>query len=237
MKKGAHTAGAGFCLLLGVGDIVVLNQFLVPGYVQQGAIHEPLAVQANTPKPAQQPAAPQPSEPAQRVAPTEASKPPVADAANPAEALAALAVEVAEPVKAEAPEPVEAVEPRKQEQAQLQPPEKAERVRPQAWTINFGHNSDRLNAQARAALARVAKAAGPGSRVRVEGHTDSVGVSIYNVDLSRRRARQVMSWLSRHGVKRTAIDLGWHGEEQPRMIDNERGARALNRRVEVSVVR
>lgn len=221
MRKGAHTAGAGFCLLLGVGDIVVLNQFLVPGYVQQGTIHELQPAQQDKQPPAQY-AALHRTEPPKAALAGSAMEKPVA-AIEPTKE-----VEPPEPVKAP---PVLA----KLEQAQLQPPKTAERAAPRTWTVKFGHNSDRLSARATAALKVAVKAVKPGDRVRVEGHSNSVGVSVYNVDLSRRRARHVMSWLRRHGVAKDAIDVQWHGEDRP--LHRQRNARNLNRRVEVSVIR
>jgi len=77
-------------------------------------------------------------------------------------------------------------------------------------------------------------------RVRIEGHTDSIGSTSYNMDLSLRRARAVQRWLVEHKVykARDFMVIG-HGEYRPvapnqwsNRIDNPEGRRR-NRRVEI----
>lgn len=70
----------------------------------------------------------------------------------------------------------------------------------------------------------------------VAGHTDSRGSDSYNQGLSERRAQSVANYLSQKGVVEARIESVGFGEKHP-MADNGTDAgRALNRRVELSLV-
>ena len=76
----------------------------------------------------------------------------------------------------------------------------------------------------------------PGSRLVVEGHTDSVGTDQHNQDLSVNRAQSVASWLKQHGVEASRISVvGW-GKTQPHYPNDTEEHRYRNRRVEISVL-
>ena len=71
------------------------------------------------------------------------------------------------------------------------------------------------------------------TRIRIEGHTDSVGSEAYNEDLSRRRAQAVADALTDRGITRDRIDVAARGEGFP-VVGNETAAgRQQNRRVEI----
>lgn len=73
-------------------------------------------------------------------------------------------------------------------------------------------------------------------RIRVEGHTDNVGAAGYNKDLSERRARAVVHYLSGKGVGRERLAPQGFGLERP-IADNRTAlGRAKNRRVEFTIV-
>lgn len=78
-------------------------------------------------------------------------------------------------------------------------------------------------------------------RVSIEGHTDDQNDDASNLDLSNRRAHNVMQWLVSHGVEATRLEAHGFGETRPlRPIDGLRGralrsARATNRRVEFRI--
>jgi outer membrane protein OmpA-like peptidoglycan-associated protein len=85
-----------------------------------------------------------------------------------------------------------------------------------------------------AELAAVIKTS-PGTRVRVEGHTDSIADEGYNLDLSERRAQAVRDDLVKRGVDADRLVTVGHGEARP-VADNETAAgRQRNRRVEVII--
>lgn len=52
-------------------------------------------------------------------------------------------------------------------------------------------------------------------RIRIEGHTDSVGGDLANLDLSRRRARAVGQALAAAGVDGSRLDLEGYGAHRP----------------------
>jgi len=76
----------------------------------------------------------------------------------------------------------------------------------------------------------------PGSKLVVEGHTDSVGTDQHNQDLSVNRAQSVASWLKQQGVAAPRISVvGW-GKTQPHYPNDTEEHRYRNRRVEISVL-
>lgn len=70
-----------------------------------------------------------------------------------------------------------------------------------------------------------------GRRFRIEGHTDVVGSAEYNLDLSRRRAQEVVEFLVGHGADRGLFEVTGFGFE--RLFDPAAPRAAANRRVEV----
>ena len=73
------------------------------------------------------------------------------------------------------------------------------------------------------------------SIVHVIGHTDSVGSDTYNQDLSERRARSVMNYLTDRGVPASRLQAEGRGEREPRDTNATEAGRQLNRRVEIIV--
>ncbi len=73
-------------------------------------------------------------------------------------------------------------------------------------------------------------------RIRIEGHTDSLGSRVHNVELSRRRAEVVAREFVAYGFLDEAIvRKGW-GFEHPVASNSTPEGRALNRRVAIVVV-
>jgi outer membrane protein OmpA-like peptidoglycan-associated protein len=72
--------------------------------------------------------------------------------------------------------------------------------------------------------------------LRIEGHTDSAGVAQYNLDLSFRRARAVVEYLSQRGVERGRLDFRGFGSQRLAGPDDTPDGQALNRRVEFVIV-
>jgi outer membrane protein OmpA-like peptidoglycan-associated protein len=71
--------------------------------------------------------------------------------------------------------------------------------------------------------------------IAVEGHTDSIGTTTYNKDLSLRRAESVAGDLSGNGIPRSQMTIRGYGEGSPIATNNTAAGRARNRRVEVIV--
>jgi outer membrane protein OmpA-like peptidoglycan-associated protein len=72
-----------------------------------------------------------------------------------------------------------------------------------------------------------------GTRVVIEGHTDSVGSDDYNLALSERRAQSVAAALSARGVPADRIDSKGLGKAYPVASNDTQAGRQQNRRVEI----
>lgn len=100
----------------------------------------------------------------------------------------------------------------------------------------FESGKDALSARAKQVLDTVAEILRKTSeeRVVIEGHTDSVGSDAYNLDLSKRRARSALSYLTGHqGLPESRFVLRWWGEARPIAANTTEEGRSINRRVEV----
>jgi outer membrane protein OmpA-like peptidoglycan-associated protein len=77
----------------------------------------------------------------------------------------------------------------------------------------------------------------PSVRLLIEGHTDSTNTDAFNLDLSQRRSKAVVDWLTKHGVDPKRLEAKGFGRARPVADNASAQGRALNRRVEVSVLR
>ncbi|MEC8918410.1 OmpA family protein [Salinicola salarius] len=101
--------------------------------------------------------------------------------------------------------------------------------------VNFEFDSAQLTANAEAILDGVSEKLMTNDqlRIRLEGHTDSVGPAAYNKELSQRRADSVKSYLVNKGFSADNITTIGYGEEQPVASNDTAEGRAQNRRVEL----
>lgn len=76
----------------------------------------------------------------------------------------------------------------------------------------------------------------PTAIVELAGHTDNYGTPEYNIDLSMRRVKAVREALATLGIKEDRLQFVWYGEEIPIASNRSRSGRALNRRVEFTIV-
>ncbi|MBL7983337.1 MAG: OmpA family protein [Flavobacteriales bacterium] len=70
----------------------------------------------------------------------------------------------------------------------------------------------------------------------IEAHTDDVGGSAYNLDLSQKRAIAVVDHLFEHGIEPNRLTPVGHGKNQPIASNKTEAGRAQNRRVEFRMV-
>lgn len=78
----------------------------------------------------------------------------------------------------------------------------------------------------------------PKMQIRVSGHTDSVGSEQDNLDLSLQRAKAVVTYLTtKGGIEATRLVAKGFGETKPVTSNSTEPGRALNRRVEFTVLR
>jgi large repetitive protein len=74
-------------------------------------------------------------------------------------------------------------------------------------------------------------------KIRVEGHTDSIGSDRFNERLSERRAKAVMNYLVKRGhVAPERLESKGYGESKPIAPNSTRKGREMNRRVEFTIV-
>lgn len=77
----------------------------------------------------------------------------------------------------------------------------------------------------------------PADRLEVGGHTDNIGSKFYNRALSERRAVAVAQALAESGIARDRISAVGYGEAVPVAGNETEAGRALNRRIEIRIVK
>jgi outer membrane protein OmpA-like peptidoglycan-associated protein len=75
----------------------------------------------------------------------------------------------------------------------------------------------------------------PNSVVEVQGHTDNVGTSAFNLNLSQSRALAVTSILASNGVSQSRLRAVGLGEDSPIASNLSPEGRAQNRRVDIII--
>ena len=73
------------------------------------------------------------------------------------------------------------------------------------------------------------------TEVLIEGHTDSIGNDVYNMELSEERASAVSDYLNNLDIPNGRLVTEGYGEEQPVATNKTREGRQQNRRVEVAI--
>ncbi len=77
----------------------------------------------------------------------------------------------------------------------------------------------------------------PDRKVLIEGHTDNIGSSTYNLDLSLRRAQAVQKALIERGIEESRILAQGYGELYPVASNKDAAGRQRNRRVEIVILK
>ena len=105
--------------------------------------------------------------------------------------------------------------------------------------INFEFDSARLTQSAKTSLDKVLEGlrGQPSMSLVIEGHTDSVGATAYNLKLSKERAAAARTYLIESGVESSRLEATGFGESQPIATNKTKDGRAENRRVEFKVTR
>ncbi len=104
--------------------------------------------------------------------------------------------------------------------------------------VNFASGRSVLTEESFTTLNEVAASllAHPEVRVEISGHTDATGSAAINTRLSRERAMAVKAYLARQGVAPERMEAVGYGPDRPIAPNGTPAGRALNRRVELSVL-
>ena len=109
---------------------------------------------------------------------------------------------------------------------------------PRPAVVLFDFDSEAVRADAASQLVEVVQALKQqsGLEVDVVGHASAEGRESYNLALSQRRAQAVTDHLVASGIPASRINAKWRGESEPAFPNTTDEFRALNRRVEVTVL-
>ena len=106
------------------------------------------------------------------------------------------------------------------------------------FNINFDFNSYKLRPESKQPLYDVAMMmkAYPEMRIKVYGHTDSLGTENYNYVLSLQRANAVIKYLKSQGIDSSRMEPEGLGKKYPIDSNQTPQGRFKNRRVEIEVM-
>jgi outer membrane protein OmpA-like peptidoglycan-associated protein len=106
--------------------------------------------------------------------------------------------------------------------------------------VNFEFGSDKIvgarSFEALDLVAGVMKDHPELKQIEVAGHTDNVGFSGMNLDISRRRAKAVLAYLVSKGVAPSRLTSNGYGPDQPVAKNDTEAGRAANRRVQFNIL-
>lgn len=103
------------------------------------------------------------------------------------------------------------------------------------YGVNFETGRAVIGADSETILAQVERllADHPTLRLKIEGHTDKVGIPAANLTLSRQRAASVKTWLTGRGIAEGRLTTEGYGDARPVAVNDTEEGRARNRRVEL----
>ena len=105
-------------------------------------------------------------------------------------------------------------------------------------TLKFDFDKATLRPENREILSRIAGVllTSAGYRVQIYGHTDDIGTTEYNQELSERRAATVREYLIEAGIDPEIIATKGFGKSNPIVPGTSNEARSMNRRVEIGII-
>jgi len=101
----------------------------------------------------------------------------------------------------------------------------------------YDFDSDAIRPEAAANLRNLAASLKeyPNTELLIVGHTDALGSTQYNQDLSARRANAASWFLSQQGVGSTRMHASGRGESEALASNETEAGRQTNRRIEVAI--
>ncbi len=109
--------------------------------------------------------------------------------------------------------------------------------RPRTLIVLFENDKAEIPAQYAGTLEQIAEymKKRPAVRLAVSGHTDSIGPKAYNLELSQKRSRRVMAYMTqKFGLSEDRFVISWFGEEKPLVDNSTEENRKRNRRTEIT---
>ncbi len=107
--------------------------------------------------------------------------------------------------------------------------------------IKFEHDSYKLTKESKHSLKTIANLILEGDhefkKIVIEGHANKIGTEEYNLNLSKKRAKEVKNELLKLGLKDKLVETQGFGENQPKNIESWDVAKKENRRVEFNVIK
>jgi OmpA-OmpF porin, OOP family len=115
-------------------------------------------------------------------------------------------------------------------------------VIPENWVligINFDFNKATIKPESVPILYNAAEILlkNPQIKVEIQGHTDYIGSDKYNQSLSLQRAETVKNYFVAFGVSSKRLTTVGYGKSRPIMDNSTEQGRALNRRIELKVIK
>ncbi len=106
-------------------------------------------------------------------------------------------------------------------------------------TILYMNNKWELTEESQAKLKVVASAltARPEINVRIDGHSDAFGTSKNNLKASRFRAQGAAKFLVKNGIAASRLKVNAYGEDKPVASNKTKAGMALNRRIEIRIIK
>ena len=105
--------------------------------------------------------------------------------------------------------------------------------------VHFDFNKPTLTRKAKATLNETAKTLKENPEIKVElaGYTDGTGTEVYNKGLSDKRSKAVFDYLVSKGIAASRMRAVGYGESNPVASNKTEEGRAMNRRVELRVLK
>ena len=105
--------------------------------------------------------------------------------------------------------------------------------------LNFKYKSYKLTKKDKTLLEPMIKylKTHPKMKIKVVGHTDSIGSYGYNAKLSLKRAKSVRDELVKNGISKNRLVVEGKGEREPIATNMNAAGRAKNRRVEFILIK
>jgi outer membrane protein OmpA-like peptidoglycan-associated protein/tetratricopeptide (TPR) repeat protein len=104
--------------------------------------------------------------------------------------------------------------------------------------IFFDFDKASIRSESMSELSRLTKLMNnvPTLKIEVSGHTDNIGSAAYNKNLSEKRAKAVVDYLTKKRISKERLTYKGYGFSEPIATNNTEGGRQQNRRTEFKVL-